>query len=226
MCGRFAFYSPAEAISRLFGVETTEDLPPRYNIAPTQPVPAVRLDQDAVRRLCLLRWGLIPFWARDPSIGSRMINARAETVASKPAFRQAYRKRRCLILADGFYEWQKAGSGKIPWFISAPSGDPFAMAGLWESWQADGDEPLETCTILTTEASSSLTHIHHRMPVVLGSESVQQWLDPGMDEGRFQLLADQARRAPLKAVCVSRQVNNPANEGPDLVRPVENQPSA
>jgi putative SOS response-associated peptidase YedK len=155
-----------------------------------------------------------------------MINARAETVASKPAFRQAFRKRRCLILADGFYEWQKAGSGKIPWFISAPSGEPFAMAGLWESWQADGDEPLETCTILTTEAGSSLARIHHRMPVVLGSEGVQQWLDPNMDEGQLPLLADEARRVPLEAIRVSRQVNNPENEGPDLLRAAENQASA
>jgi putative SOS response-associated peptidase YedK len=226
VCGRFAFYSPAEAVSRLFAAETTSDLPPRYNIAPTQLAPVVRLDQDSVRRLYLLRWGLIPFWAKDPSIGNRMINARAETVASKPAFRQAFRKRRCLILADGFYEWQKAGRGKIPWFISAPSGEPFAMAGLWESWQAGGDEPLQTCTILTTEAGSSLAHIHHRMPVVLGSEGVQQWLDPNMDEERLRLLADEARRAPLEAVRVSRQVNNPENEGPDLVRPAENQASA
>ncbi|KPK58146.1 MAG: SOS response-associated peptidase [Gammaproteobacteria bacterium] len=226
MCGRFAFYSPAEAVSRLFAAETIADLPPRYNIAPTQPAPTVRLDQDSVRRLNLLRWGLVPFWAKDPSIGNRMINARAETVASKPAFRQAFRKRRCLILADGFYEWQKADSGKIPWFINAPSGEPFAMAGLWESWQADGDEPLETCTILTTEAGSSLARIHHRMPVVLGSEGVQQWLDPNMDEGQLPLLADEARRVPLEAIRVSRQVNNPENEGPDLLRAAENQASA
>jgi putative SOS response-associated peptidase YedK len=226
VCGRFAFYSPAEAVSRLFAAETIADLPPRYNIAPTQPAPTVRLDQDSVRRLNLLRWGLVPFWAKDPSIGNRMINARAETVASKPAFRQAFRKRRCLILADGFYEWQKADSGKIPWFINAPSGEPFAMAGLWESWQADGDEPLETCTILTTEAGSSLARIHHRMPVVLGSEGVQQWLDPNMDEGQLPLLADEARRVPLEAIRVSRQVNNPENEGPDLLRAAENQASA
>jgi putative SOS response-associated peptidase YedK len=226
VCGRFAFYSPAEAVSRLFAAETIADLPPRYNIAPTQPAPTVRLDQDSIRRLNLLRWGLVPFWAKDPSIGNRMINARAETVASKPAFRQAFRKRRCLILADGFYEWQKADSGKIPWFINAPSGEPFAMAGLWESWQADGDEPLETCTILTTEAGSSLARIHHRMPVVLGSEGVQQWLDPNMDEGQLPLLADEARRVPLEAIRVSRQVNNPENEGPDLLRAAENQASA
>ncbi|MGD9292205.1 MAG: SOS response-associated peptidase [Gammaproteobacteria bacterium] len=226
MCGRFAFYSPAEAVSRLFAAETIADLPTRYNIAPTQPAPTVRLDQDSIRRLNLLRWGLVPFWAKDPSIGNRMINARAETVASKPAFRQAFRKRRCLILADGFYEWQKADSGKIPWFINAPSGEPFAMAGLWESWQADGDEPLETCTILTTEAGSSLARIHHRMPVVLGSEGVQQWLDPNMDEGQLPLLADEARRVPLEAIRVSRQVNNPENEGPDLLRAAENQASA
>jgi putative SOS response-associated peptidase YedK len=226
VCGRFAFYSPAEAVSRLFAVDTTEDLAPRYNIAPTQPVPVVRLDRDAVRRFCLLRWGLIPFWAKDPAIGNRMINARSETAASKPAFRQACRKRRCLILADGFYEWQKAGSGKIPWYISARSGEPFAMAGLWESWQTDEDRPLETCTILTTAAGSSLDRIHHRMPVVLGGEGSRQWLDPEADPGQLERLAEEARRAPLTAVRVSRQVNNPANEGPDLVQPVEDQASA
>ncbi|KPK60829.1 MAG: hypothetical protein AMJ59_04305 [Gammaproteobacteria bacterium SG8_31] len=221
MCGRFAFYSPAEAVSRLFSAEAETDLVPRYNIAPTQSAPVVRRDEEGVRRLSLLRWGLIPFWAKDPSIGSRMINARAETVATKPAFRQAYRKRRCLVLADGFYEWQKVGSGKIPWYIWHGAGAPFAMAGLWESWRGRDDTPLETCTILTTAAGASLAAIHHRMPVVLDSEGVETWLDPEPDGARLAAIPERARLAPMEARKVSRRVNSPANEGADLIQPAD-----
>ena len=135
MCGRFAFYSPAEATAALFGASGSVDLQPRYNIAPTQMVAAVRGDANE-RELVALRWGLVPFWAKDPAIGNRMINARAETVAEKPAFRAAYRRRRCLVLADGFYEWHTEGGIKIPYFISLASDEPFTFAGLWEHWQS------------------------------------------------------------------------------------------
>ena len=141
MCGRFAFYSPAEATAALFGVAEMPQLKPRYNIAPTQDIAAIRINAEESREVALLRWGLIPFWAKDPSIGNRMINARAETVAEKPSFRAAYRKRRCLILADGFYEWRKESDGKTPYYISLASGEPFAFAGLWERWRApDGSD--------------------------------------------------------------------------------------
>jgi len=226
MCGRFAFYSPAEAVTRLFGAESATDMPPRFNIAPTQAVPVVRREEDGVRRMRALRWGLVPFWAKDPAVGNRMINARAETVATKPAFRQAYRKRRCLVIADGFYEWQKAREGKVPWYISQDSGEPFAMAGLWERWQDRDEQALETCTILTTEAGQSLQRIHHRMPVILDPEGVEYWLSPDLPGGALETLVEAARRAPLKAVEVSRRVNNPANEGPELIAPVDDQASA
>jgi len=226
MCGRFAFYSPAEAVTRLFAAESTTDMPPRFNIAPTQAAPVVRQDEDGIRRLCALRWGLVPFWAKDPAIGNRMINARAETVAAKPAFRQAYRKRRCLVIADGFYEWQKARDGKVPWYISQDSGEPFAMAGLWERWDDGSEQPLETCTILTTEAGEALERIHHRMPVVLSPEGVEQWLSRDLPGGALETLVEAARQAPLSATEVSRRVNNPANEGPELIEPVDGQASA
>src|SRR5210317_1318358 len=135
MCGRFAFYSPSEAAAALFGVSASIEVHPRYNIAPTQFVAAIRNDQDERRELVMLRWGLVPFWAKDSSIGNRMINARAETVAEKPAFRRAFAGRRCLVLASGFYEWQRIGERKQPFYITREDGDPFAMAGLWESWR-------------------------------------------------------------------------------------------
>jgi len=136
MCGRFAFYSPAEATAALFGVDDTLDIKPRYNIAPTQFVAAIRKDDQGTLELTTLRWGLVPFWAKDPAIGNRMINARAETLAEKPSFSNAYRERRCLVLADGFYEWHTEGGVKVPYFISLASGSPFAFAGLWEHWQS------------------------------------------------------------------------------------------
>lgn len=219
MCGRFAFYTPAEAVVRLFNVELTEELELRYNIAPTQPAPVVRRWEDETSRLSLLRWGLIPFWAKDPAIGNRLINARAETAGSKPAFRQAYRKRRCLVLANGFYEWQKAGGGKIPWYITHASAEPFAMAGLWESWSRTADRPLETFTILTTAANERLSPIHQRMPVVLGSDATRVWLDRESGEDDLSATVAAAQGTPFEAVPVSRRVNNPANEGPELIEP-------
>ena len=159
MCGRFAFYSPAEAAAALFGASGSLDIGPRYNIAPTQYVAAVREDQDGQRELVALRWGLVPFWAKDPTIGNRMINARAETVAEKPAYRAAYRHRRCVVLADGFYEWQRGESGKTPFYISLENGEPCGLAALWEQWKdRETDETLQTTTIITMQATLSRAH--------------------------------------------------------------------
>jgi putative SOS response-associated peptidase YedK len=168
----------------------------------------------------MLRWGLVPFWAKDRAIGNRMINARAETVAAKPAFRQACRRRRCLILADGFYEWQPADGGKVPWYIHSQSGDPFAMAGLWERWQPEGEEALQTFTILTREADPWMAAIHHRMPVIIDSDTVSRWLDPATGEQVLNSVCEAPTGVVLEATQVSRQVNNPANEGPELIQPV------
>jgi putative SOS response-associated peptidase YedK len=214
MCGRFAFYSPSEATAALFGVESAPDVQARYNIAPTQFIAAIRNDEESQPELAMFRWGLVPSWAKDPSIGNRMINARAETVAEKPSFRTAYRKRRCLILADGFYEWHTEAGVKIPWFISLASGEPFAFAGLWEHWQSkETDESLQTTTIVTTSANDFLSQLHHRMPVVLEAETATRWLAGDMD-----LLDEVSGNSPrFQAWPVDRMVNNARNEAPELI---------
>ena len=214
MCGRFAFYSPAEATAALFAVSDVPDLKPRFNIAPTQSIAAVRMDSEESREVALLRWGLVPFWAKDPSIGNRMINARAETVAEKPSFRAAYRKRRCLILADGFYEWRKEADGKTPYFISLASGEPFAFAGLWEDWHAkDSDDSLQSTAIITTAANDFMSQLHHRMPVVLQQDAADRWL-----AGDDEVLAEAGESSPaFRAWPVDRRVNNARNEGQELV---------
>ncbi|MGB5629817.1 MAG: SOS response-associated peptidase [Woeseiaceae bacterium] len=214
MCGRFAFYSPSEAAVALFGVSASIEIKPRYNIAPTQFVAAIRDDEKKQRELVMLRWGLVPFWAKDPSIGSRMINARAETVAEKPSFRAAYRHRRCVVLADGFYEWHREGDTKTPYFISLASGAPFALAGLWENWtdKVSGDS-LQTTTLITTAANEFMMPLHHRMPVILESNTAGEWL-----AGSNDLLDDIAAITPaLKAWPVDRRVNNARNESADLI---------
>jgi putative SOS response-associated peptidase YedK len=220
MCGRFAFYTPAEAAAQLFGAAAGDEMAPRYNIAPTQQAPVVRRHADGGRRLETLRWGLIPFWARDPGIGNRMINARAETVAGKPAFRRAFRKQRCLILADGFYEWQKTAGGKTPWFIRLHAGGPFAMAGMWESWRESEDAtPLETCTIITTRANAMMSALHHRMPAILDGTGVDRWLDPEAGPDELVSLLEPVADDTLRAVAVSRRVNSPANDDAGLIEP-------
>jgi putative SOS response-associated peptidase YedK len=215
MCGRFAFYSPAEAAAALFEFEVSATTEPRYNIAPTQLVPAVRLAQTGGREFTMLRWGLVPFWARDPSIGNRMINARAETLAEKPAYRSAYEKRRCLVLADGFYEWRKDGAGKTPYFISLANGRPFAFAGVWEAWtDRSSGESLQTTAIVTTAANEFLKDLHDRMPVVLEPDTASAWL-----AGDTKVLEAVASRPPqFQAWPVDSEVNNARAEGPELIR--------
>lgn len=217
MCGRFAFYSPSEAAAALFGVSASVEVQPRYNIAPTQFIAAIRDGENRERELVMLRWGLVPFWARDLSIGNKMINARAETVAEKPAYRAAYRHRRCIVLADGFYEWCKQGDAKIPHFISLASGEPFALAGLWENWtDKESGESLQTTTLITTAANDFMTPLHHRMPVILASNTAGEWL-----AGSTDLLDDVAAITPaLQAWPVDRRVNNARNEGEELVSAV------
>jgi putative SOS response-associated peptidase YedK len=214
MCGRYTLSSPSDLITELFDLAEQPELDARYNIAPTQEAPVVRA-ADGGRRLDLLRWGLVPFWADDPKIGNRMINARSESVASKPAYREAFRRRRCLVATDGFFEWKKEPTGKQPWWIHREDGKPFAFAGLWERWRprdgGDG-EPLETFTILTTDAAPEIAHLHDRMPVIVGRGDFDRWLDPGAaDETVLQaLLAPDG--AGLTAYPVSRRVNSPGND--------------
>ena len=214
MCGRFAFYSPSEATAELFGVSGALPVEARYNIAPTQYVAAIRTGEGGARELAMLRWGLVPFWARDPASGNRMINARAETVAEKPAFRAAYRHRRCLVLADGFYEWHREGSVKTPYYISAADGRPFAFAALWENWNSkESDESIQSTTLITTEANEFMTSLHHRMPVVLSPATAGTWLAGGEDALAYAL----EHIPELRAWPVDRRVNNARNEGEDLI---------
>jgi putative SOS response-associated peptidase YedK len=214
MCGRFAFYSPSEATAALFGVSAPIAVEPRFNIAPGQYIAGIRATDDAGRELSMFRWGLVPFWAKDPSIGNRMINARAETVAEKPSFRAAYRHRRCLLLADGFYEWKKEGAGKVPYFISLASGEPFAFAGLWESWQSkETEEVIQSTTLITTAANDFISSVHHRMPVILQPDTADRWL-----AGDDELIADVSRDSPqFQAWPVDKKVNNARNEGEQLI---------
>ncbi len=216
MCGRFAFYSPTEATAALFGVTGAIDLTPRYNIAPTQDIAAIRVGEDGDREFALFRWGLIPFWAKDPSIGNRMINARAETVAEKPAYRNAYKRRRCIVLADGFYEWRKEGTTKTPYLIGLANGEPFALAGLWEDWtDKETGEHVQSATLITTAANEFMKELHHRMPFVLQPERADIWLS-----GDNSLIETASEDTPaLKAFPVDRRVNNARNEGEELIEP-------
>jgi putative SOS response-associated peptidase YedK len=223
MCGRYTLSTPSDLLSDLFQLERASALTPRFNIAPTQEAPVVRRDPESGgRRLDLLKWGLVPFWAKDPSIGNRMINARAETVAEKPAYRASFRKRRCLVIADGFYEWKATGGPKQPFFFHRVDGHPFAMAGLWDRWEKAGSSALESFTILTTEANEVVAPVHNRMPVLLEDSASDQWLDSEFqDTGSLARLLVPAPTAVLQATPVTTFVNNPANEGPQCVEPVD-----
>jgi len=216
MCGRFAFYSPSEAAAALFGVSGSMPVEPRYNIAPTQFVAAIRNDEDNGRELVMLRWGLVPSWAKDPSIGNRMINARAETVAEKPSFRAAYSRRRCIVLADGFFEWRREGDVKTPYFIALASGEPFALGGLWESWHdTESGDAIQSTALITTEANDYMRTLHHRMPMILEADAANDWL--GGDKNMLETAA--ANSPPLRAWPVDRRVNNARNQGEDLIEP-------
>jgi putative SOS response-associated peptidase YedK len=218
MCGRYTLKTPADVLAERFDLdEYPSSLTPNYNIAPTQEVAAV-VEEDEKRKLELFRWGLVPSWAKDPAIGNKMINARAETVSEKPSFRSAFKKRRCLIVADGFYEWQKSDNGKQPFYIRMKDSSPFAFAGLWESW--DKGEEIRSCSIITTDANDLMNEIHHRMPVILPPENYGVWLDPDFDEK--EALSDLLRPYPseeMKAYAVSRRVNRPSNNEPSVIEP-------
>ncbi len=211
--------TPIDVLAEYFEVEDhPSSLAPNYNIAPTQEVAAV-VEEDEKRKLEVFRWGLIPSWAKDPSIGNKMINARAETVSEKPSFRSAFKKRRCLIVADGFYEWQKTDNGKQPYHFRMKDSSPFAFAGLWEAWDGQGEE-IRSCSIVTTDANDLMNEIHHRMPVILHPENYGVWLDQGFAEK--EALTDLLRPYPsdeMEAYPVSRRVNKPANNEPSVIEP-------
>ena len=222
MCGRFTLTSPGEVLAEFFELVDVPDVRPRYNIAPTQPAPVVRIDGEVdARRLDLFHWGLIPSWAKDPSMGSRMINARAETAASKPAFRSAMRYRRCLVLANGFYEWKKieGQKHKQPYYIQMQDRRPFAFAGLWEHWEgADGSE-IDSCTIITTAPNELMKSLHNRMPAILRPTDYAKWID--LELQRPAVLESLLIPYPtddLACYPVSTAVNNPSNDTPGCIQ--------
>ena len=220
MCGRFASSRGAHDLATWFHTEEPEEqLAPSYNVAPTDPVFAV-LEREAGRQLRVLRWGLVPSWSKDAKGAARMINARRETVGDKPAFRSAYAKRRCLLPADGYYEWQAVGGRKQPWFLSARDGGPLAMAGLYETWSPAGGPVLWTCTVLTTEAADDWGHVHDRTPLLVRPTDWSRWLDPMLQDPGADLLVP-ATAGVLAAWPVSSAVGNVRNDGPELVAPVE-----
>ncbi len=221
MCSRYSLTSPPEAVRSYFNFKSAADFPPRYNIAPTQPVAIVRLDLRGERELALVRWGLIPSWVEDPREFSTLLNARAETAPDKPSFRAAMRHKRCLVPADGFYEWTGPVGDKRPSLIRPKAGGPMAFAGLWEHWLgADGSE-LETMAILTTSANRTVAPIHDRMPVILPPECFATWLDcKSVSAKDAAMLLAPAPERLLEVIKVSKAVNNPRHEGPELQVPV------
>jgi putative SOS response-associated peptidase YedK len=224
MCGRYSLTSPPEAVRRLFGLDLTPNWPARYNSAPTQLAPVVRLAEGGGKReLVMLRWGLVPFWAKDLAIGARLINARADGVAEKPAFRSAFRRRRCLVPADGFYEWQGIAKAKQPMRIVVGDGEPFAFAGLWERWDKGPDGAVESFTIITTDAAASIAPIHARMPVMLAPEDHGAWLEQA---AQLEALRGLLRPFPadrLRAYAVSTRVNFVRNDDAACIAPLATQ---
>ena len=222
MCGRYTLKAGGQELSDLFGLSEEPDLEPRYNIAPTQQIPVVLEEASSDgRALEMMHWGLIPSWAKDPSIGARMINTRAETVSEKPSYRSAFKKRRCLIFADGFYEWARTDDGKQPYHLRLVSGGPFGFAGLWESWSMEGGEARRSATIITTEPNEVAAEIHNRMPVILPPDLYDAWLEPENDD-RKELLSmlTPYPAEEMEAYPVSKRVNRPANDEPGVLEPV------
>ena len=223
MCGRFTLTVDPSQLKLLLDLNDVPlDLQPRYNIAPTQLVAVVASGQD--RKVEMFQWGLIPTWAKDPSIGSRMINARAETLEEKPAFRTAFKRRRCAILADGFFEWKKITEGeketKQPYFIRMIDDRPFAFAGLWETWKSPDGEEKRTCTIITTTPNSLMAEIHDRMPVILDKISIWDWIDPETSSIALHALLQPYPVKQLKAYKISKLVNRPENDRLDVITPL------
>jgi len=222
MCGRYVLAESPRKLAKRFNVPETPDLPfdgSRYNIAPTQEVPIVRQRVNA-RELALVRWGLVPSWAKDLKIGSQMINARADSIAVKPSFREAFKARRCLVPADGFYEWLKTDDGKQPYYICLKNGEPFAFAGLWERWLDEQEKAIESCTIITTDANLLMKPLHKRMPVILVPDDYSSWLDSTTKQDDLLFLCRPFPPDPMQAYPVSKMVNSYKNQGEKLIEPV------
>jgi len=220
MCGRFTLLSDQQVLEKIFGVTGgySLDWKPHYNIAPSQTIPIIRPDGRGGREFAPVRWGLVPQWARDPSVGARMINARAETLREKPAFRAAFKRRRCVVPASGWYEWQATAQGKQPWYFHPRDGAPLAFAGLWERRDDPATGPLETATIITVEANPALAAIHDRMPALLDADGVARWLDPNLETPEpLQELLHPVVEGIIAGRRVGRAVGNVKNDGPGLI---------
>ena len=220
MCGRFAQFSALETLKQYFPIDTVFcEVKPSYNVAPTQEVLAlIRKDEN---KLIRLRWGLVPFWAKNLKGASRLINARLETVRTKPSFRHAFKRRRCLIIADGFFEWQKTETQKQPWFLGLPSKEPFAFAGLWDIWKDSDGSEYASCTIITTAAGEAIQQIHHRMPVILPQDFYNDWLDPdNQDTEDLEVQLNDRCRTDFSSYTVSKYVNSPRNNELKCIEPM------
>jgi putative SOS response-associated peptidase YedK len=227
VCGRTSLTATPAELAEAFDLDEPPSLAPRYNIAPSQPMPVVRMDAARrKRRLTLLRWGLVPASASDPAVGARLINARSETARSRAAFRDPFRERRCLVPASGFYEWRRAGGGRQPYLLRRRDGQPMGLGGVWDRWQpptgAKAHEPIESCAILTAPANELVAQLHDRMPLVLDAADYELWLDPDVkDPGRLQALLRPYPAAEMVAIPVSPRVNSPNNDDPTCVEPVD-----
>lgn len=224
MCGRYSLYTDYSTLLERFAIEEAtigeEEYSPNYNVAPSQQIVAV-VNDGLKNRLGTLKWGLIPPWAKDRKIGYKMINARAETAAEKPSFRNAFKKKRCLIVADSFYEWIKEENSKTPMLIQVKTGEPFAFAGLWESWTSPEGETINSCAILTAKSNKLMAPIHDRMPVILSREAEKIWLDPSVQDIKLlESLLTPFEESELEAYQVSSEVNSPKNNNPDLIRKI------
>lgn len=226
MCGRYTVTASPEALRKHFGYEEEPNFPPRFNVAPAQPIPIVRL-VDGKRQFALVRWGLLPSWVKDPRSFALLFNARGESVLEKPAFRAAMKRRRCLIPATGFYEWQTDGDRKRPFYIRAKSGGLLAFAGLWETWTGPNGEELETAAIVTTRANNTLAPIHERMPVIVPPEAFDLWLNcDDVDAKTAETLITPAPDDLLEAYEISTAVNRTANDGPEIIKRTEPVPES
>jgi putative SOS response-associated peptidase YedK len=222
MCGRYTLTASAQIIAEFFKLSEVPDIKPRYNVAPTQSIATVTVDSEKMQRqLQFMRWGLIPSWAKDMKIGSKMINARSETVAEKPAFRSAIKHRRCLIVADGFYEWLPQGKHKQPYYFQMAQGAPFAFAGLWENWESPEAEKIVSCSIITTAANETVQPVHDRMPVILPEEAWEEWLDPAVSTQQVLPLLKPYSSAAMTANAVSAIVNSPSKDSPECIQAIE-----
>ena len=221
MCGRYALKTSVPEIARILGATANADFPASYNVAPSRNVPVCRVSADGDRELVLLRWGLVPHWAKELNERYRMINARAETVHEKPAYRVPFRRRRCLVPADGYFEWKAGPQGKQPYFIHRDDGMPLFLAGLWDRWEKGDHGPLDSFSIVTTAASDHLAAIHDRMPVIIGEAHRGAWLDPELEDvQRLRPLLNPLSEIELSLTPVSTYVNNPRHDDPRCLQPL------